>query len=356
MKRLFVVATMAIMAVGCQKTTVENEVLTPIGFSTDVAKQTRAIVTDGTYDVNVPFAVYSYGYQTNADGTKKDNTGSTPMTNVPISKQGDSWKATTGVYYWPNDASTRLDFYAYSPVMATADITHDVTKGFQTTYTQSDMYVDFMVATPVVGAYYDNQDGGDETVKGTVVPMAFNHQLTQIVFEVSAEIAGVTATIESITLNQIGSKATYEQNKKVEVEGENGTKTEVSAPWGTPSEKKDYTIFPTSLTNDEVQVNTVEEGKTIVKTTPVAMIPQTLGDMEFTIVYKLEGDGVATETVTKDIKLATNNLKVWGVNKKVTYKLGVGLNQITFAPTVNGWEEVAAGDADTDADDIISIL
>lgn len=353
MKRLFVVASMAIMVVGCQKTTIENEVLTPIGFSTDVAKQTRAIVDNGTYDVNVPFAVYSYGYQVDKDGKAVANTGSTPMENVVISKQGDSWKAKTGTYYWPNDASTRLDFYAYSPVMADDAITHDVTKGFQTTYTQSDMYVDFMVATPVVGAYYDNQDGGDETVKGTVVPMAFNHQLTQIVFEVSAAIDGVTATIESITLNQIGSKATYEQNKKVEVEGENGAKTEVAAPWGTADTPIDYTIFSSEVAAKE---NTVTEGQTSVITVPVAMIPQSLTGLKFTVVYSLEGDGVATETVTKKINLATTALTSWDVNKKVTYKLGVGLNQITFAPTVNSWVPDPAGDADDDDDDIISIL
>jgi hypothetical protein len=36
---------MAIMAAGCQKTEIQNEVQTPIGFSTEVGKQTKAIVT-----------------------------------------------------------------------------------------------------------------------------------------------------------------------------------------------------------------------------------------------------------------------------------------------------------------------
>ena len=44
MKRLIFIASLAMLAVGCQKTEIQNEVLTPIGFSTEVGKQTRAIV------------------------------------------------------------------------------------------------------------------------------------------------------------------------------------------------------------------------------------------------------------------------------------------------------------------------
>ena len=73
MKRLFIVASMAIMAVGCQKTTVENEVLTPIGFNTEVSKLTRATVAyEGT-----EFGVFSYANQNGALLNR-------PMENVKI--------------------------------------------------------------------------------------------------------------------------------------------------------------------------------------------------------------------------------------------------------------------------------
>ena len=47
MKRLFIIASLAILAVGCQKTEIQNEVQTPIGFSTETGKMTRAIVQNG---------------------------------------------------------------------------------------------------------------------------------------------------------------------------------------------------------------------------------------------------------------------------------------------------------------------
>ena len=66
MKRLLLIASVAIMAAGCQKTFVDNEVQTPIGFSTEVGKQTRAIAQgsgdgSGEYFETQPFAVYAYG-------------------------------------------------------------------------------------------------------------------------------------------------------------------------------------------------------------------------------------------------------------------------------------------------------
>ena len=84
MKRLIIVASLAILAVGCQKTFVQNEVQTPIGFSTEVGKQTRAIVN--TYDDAQPFGVFAYGYD---NGQPND----VPvMNNVEVAKNG-GWKA-----------------------------------------------------------------------------------------------------------------------------------------------------------------------------------------------------------------------------------------------------------------------
>ena len=351
MKRLFVVASMAIMAVGCQKTTVENEVLTAIGFNTEVAKQTRAIVNDGTYLTTQPFTVFAYGHQGNTitkvmNGVEIVYTAATPGTE----QNGDTpatpgtpakWAAKgTTKYYWPNDSETTMNFYAYSPYGL--ELTHTEAAGFTGTYIQEDMYTDFMVATPVLNANYEYQ-AGKSNAKASVVPVEFNHQLTQIVFNVTADIPGVTATIKSITLNEIGNTAVYTQS------AEN--------PWAAPTDTETYTILSDDTTTPvAAESASTALGATSVVTKAVAMIPQALTGKQFTIVYKLEGTGVATETVTKTINLATTNLTTWAVNKKVTYKLGVGLNEITFAPTVKGWEDVAAGDADEDTDDIISIL
>lgn len=342
MKRLFIVASMAIMVVGCQKTTIENEVLTPIGFSTDVAKQTRAIVaTDADYPTNQPFTVFAYGHQGSTITEVMKAPGVKIVYTAASEGVSEKWAADgTTKYYWPNDSETTMNFYAYSPYGL--ELTHTEAAGFTGTYTQENMYTDFMVATPVLNANYEYQ-AGKTNAKASVVPVEFNHQLTQIVFNVTADIPGVTATIKSITLNEIGNTAVYTQS------AEN--------PWAAPTDTETYTI----LSDDTTTPVAAESASTAISATSVvtkavAMIPQALTDKKFTIVYKLEGTGVATEIVTKTINLATTKLTTWAVNKKVTYKLGVGLNEITFAPSVNGWEDVNAGDSDTDDDDIISIL
>ena len=67
------------------------------------------------------------------------------------------------------------------------------------------------------------------------------------------------------------------------------------------------------------------------------------------IVYSISGTGVATETVTKHIPfypsatdLATQNMNIvnWGVNKRITYKVKIGLNEVTFEPSVADWDDI----------------
>ena len=231
MKRLLLIASVAILAAGCQKTFVDNEVQTPIGFSTEVGKQTRAIAQSsgtGSYLTSQPFVVYAYGHQAE---TNKTNT---IMDNVEIfydNNTDDKWRANDGfTYYWPNDPRTKINFYAYSPSQSTEEyakhqeltgtVSHNETAGFTLTgYVHSNMYVDFMVGRPVLEATFADQDGSKgSTANLTSVPVSFNHQMTQIVFNVKTNKAygadtpnntndDITFTVETITLNNINNKA-----------------------------------------------------------------------------------------------------------------------------------------------------
>lgn len=403
MKRLIFIASLAMLAVGCQKTEIQNEVLTPIGFSTEVGKQTRAIAdgqTAGGYLLDQPFAVYAYGWQ---DGDANDNP---VMNNVEIfvqkrtinSVEEDVWAATGDVkYYWPNDPSTTLNFYAYSPALVntpTAQKDHQklngtikhletapddgsATAGFSLTgYKHSNMYVDFMVATPVLKATFGHPDGSDTqlTYAGTAgtVPLTFNHEMTQILFNVTTDkvYPGVKFTITEISLNNIKNKGDYSHatltNSYVDTDAAftHGGWTNLDVEGSDP-----YVIFPADETNGAVITNTklTETGKTTIEaplvldytnipagqansankvevtTTGVTMIPQAItADVQsFTIKYSIEGTGVAEEDVEKTVQLyptATNATVVhWNVNKKITYKVMIGLNEILFEPSVTAW-------------------
>lgn len=401
MKRFMLfIAMVGFVATSCSKTIVKDEVETAISFSTESAKLTRAIVQNGqaqnsgNYFQDQPFGVFAYG----------SNDGATAfMDNVEISYTSPSWKATGNTkYYWPNDPETTINFYAYSPACSTDNATtplenhqmlnctgleHSETSLNVTGYTHNEdqMYVDFMVATPVKGATYVNPDGSinptdskpnvDDDTDG-VVPMVFNHKMTQILFNVTTnqEYPGVTFTIKSITLKNIRNKAGYVH-----------TYANASDTWNVDADSKtSYKIFPAdnndnigAYATNSVDNNNIEAEIPLeytvgdndlpsMTTTGVTMIPQTMAQCSteyvagqdkianetvgqmFEIVYSISGTGVATETVTKHIPFWPSDADIrkqgqdysvvhWGVNKRITYKVKIGLNEVTFEPSVADW-------------------
>lgn len=325
------------------------------------------------------------------------------MSNVEITKIDNDWKATGDTkYYWPNDPRTTIDFYAYSPANGTVNTTgtyanhqkiltgvvaHSEEEGLKlNNYVHNNAYVDFMVADPVRDATYTNQTVDS---KNGCVALSFGHKMTQVNFNVKiadeALYPNVDFTIHSITLNNILCGATYSYAN--ETDGEDNTKA-----WVTTDQKASYRIYPaTTLTNlgtDAEPVNNMNDAPALVNvdnnettevtvvletdnaavsskskpgrsfsTTPVTMIPQALtasvasddpasvvNGQSFTVVYTISGTGVATETVEKTFDfaaatMASGQTAAWDINKKITYTLTISLNEITFAPTVETWEE-----------------
>ena len=381
MKRLILLATMMVAVLAsCEKHEIRNEVLTEIGFESKVGKQTKAIAQNGAtgptsaYLTDQPFGVFGYGHQ--------DNNSNPIMKNTPIVFYNSEWKdgyTTNGnagiadtTYYWPNSPSTTINFYAYSPYVkynhddwkeaVTANlanhqkingvISHNESSGLTlTNYKHSNMYVDFMVATPVIGAKYNTI-----AVEGTV-PMTFNHQLTQLIFNVktSQEYNGITFTINSITLDNIHKQGTY-TNGNLNL---NSNSTFANGSWNTTliDNDKSYSVFPavkfdaTSATDGAPDIQTSESPKTVTNsealtTTPITVIPQTLSarTQSVTINYSISGTGVASENVSRTVFFngITNNAQnatplVWDVNKKITYNILIGLNEIKFDPVVANW-------------------
>lgn len=389
MKRLLIIASLAILAMSCEKTIVSNGVRTPIGFSTEVGKQTKVVVQnfgDGSYPTEQPFAVYAYGHQGNNTDPIMENIAIvyTPASSSNNVQTPEKWSADGSTkYYWPNDPRTTINFYAYSPATNTTNydgpaLTNDQKLHFVqnggVSYTDADgikllgykhknMYVDFMVADPVEGATYGDQDGSDNaTTTTTAVPVSFAHQMTQVNFTVKlvdqASYPNVDFTINSITLNAIYDQADYSY---------------IGRNWATANVKQTYTVFPAVITGDNAapiaeaesavvlhtddraatQEAPANPAKTSFNTTPVTMIPQAFvestkdnnGDItefghSFTINYNINGVGVADENVVKtfDLPVGTTTNYTWTPNKKITYVLTIGLNEILFEPTVQNWD------------------
>lgn len=394
MKRLLIIASLAILAMSCEKTIVSNGVRTPIGFSTEVGKQTRAVVQNATYPTDQPFAVYAYGHQVigNNDATTKIMDNVEVGYTAAVNNNPEKWSATGNTkYYWPNDPRTTINFYAYSPALVTpptATANHQKLNGTiahretadnsgpaglsLTGYTHSNMYVDFMVARPVKEATYQDQDGVSGQAQSlSAVPTSFNHQMTQVVFNVKTGEAysGITFTVTDITLNNIKDKANYshttltpsyaDQNVNQTTSFTQGVWSNQEVTTGANDAKGTFNIFPAEkyvsgqVENGAPGIDANEAAKvvtdqTVLATTPVTMIPQDLvtAVQSFTITYTISGTGVATETVVKTVDLYSANHTSWGVNQKVTYNVTIGLNEILFNPTVVGWEETSGVDID----------
>ncbi len=397
MKRFMLfIAMVGFVATSCSKTIVKDEVETAISFSTESSKLTRAIVQGDVYGDAQPFGVFAYAHQGNGSDKLMDT--------VQVAKTGNDWKSKVGKYYWPNDPTTSIDFYAYSPVInvnndvALADHQKMTVTNFAqadngsmsfSAYTHSNMYVDFMVATPVKGATYVNPDGSINPTNGEpnvdddndgVVPVVFKHQMSQIVFKVTTkEDYGddVHIAVQRIELHNILNTASYVQDYSDEY-----------GAWTTDNNTKyDYTqtpVFPASADNGaaatdvfnhtyssaqdaqpdgyEIDATTglTTKGVTMIPqnmnkaTTPVVLGKDDLANEEtgqmFKIVYSINGNGVASEVVTKHIPfyakevVDAGTIVNWVPNKKITYNVVIGLNEITFEPSVTAWEDTAGNE------------
>lgn len=401
MKRFMLfIAMVGFVATSCSKTIVKDEVETAISFSTESAKLTRAIVQGDVYYDAQPFGVVAYAHQGNVSDKLMDT--------VQVVKANEEWKSKVGKYYWPNDPTTSIDFYAYSPAinlenaslvpnqkMTVTDFEQEDNGAMSfTAYTHSNMYVDFMVATPVKGATYVNPDGDQQTAtaqgKEGVVPVVFNHQMSQILFKVTTDVdygSGIKFTLNSITLKNIKDKADF-NHSYVDDDPDPQDQYDDShvgiwsnQAFSDQNNKRVYPIFPATTNlgapNSEqvvegniVYVADVSTANNVFTTTGVTMIPQdmaqcntpyvagqdaiqneTEGQM-FEIVYSISGTGVADETVTKHIpfyphaddlanQTQAGSFVNWGPNKRITYVVKIGLNEVKFEPSVAAWEDTA---------------
>lgn len=370
MKRYFFIAAMAILAVGCQKTEIQNEVQTPIGFSTEVGKQTRAIVDGNLYPDGQnaqKFSVFAYGWQNSTpnDVPVMDDVEIAPATRTINDVEKTVWASNDGIsYYWPNDPNTKLNFYAYSPSIDSnapahktlnGNVTHresetSVTENEVTTtipagfvlsdYKHTNQYVDFMVATPVKQATYSSTDPQtltsiDEPL-GTV-PVVFNHQMTQVLFKVTTDkvYPGVIFTVEEITLKNIRYKGKYTHNTLTPDYVNTNSKFTHGA-WETETtELYEYDVFPADKSKGAIINNPLDDTQNLeadyplaysptdtevktLTTTGVTMIPQNM--VECGYAQKAGEDNLATENKTAQMFMIKYSIAGQGVAEETVTK------------------------------------
>lgn len=359
MKRSILLAAAAIAALaGCSKVEVKSvdEAPARISWNAVVSKaSTRAYdgaIQNTTYPKDETFGSFAYIHDGDFSVT---GTNKLYINNAEIKyvTSENLWHADIR-YYWPKNSdgtNYKLTFYSYSPydeLNTAAAVSCTADKGVK--IDNWDVFakstVDVMTTERLANQTYNTSNSSSLADKG--VPTAFKHKLTQIkdfIVKTKAEYPGLTFTVKSIKILSVNHKGTLAENV-----------------WTPTTDLENYTWY-----NDLTGV-TVDQNET--KITPnslpaslnnydvanpkkyfLLVLPQVFaaGRQKLQIVYNIN-NGTYNYDVTNSIDLKTihdsgtgDKNPDWVMNKKITYTITLGMNEIYWDPTVVEWKDESEG-------------
>lgn len=360
MKKVFLIAAAVVAFAACSK----NEVLPSSSINNEisfnVAPRTKALAA-GQIEFNKELTFQTYAYYL-PDGQTWASHTTDPQTyidNAKIEFVDSQWKNHDHKYYWPKQGT--LTFLSWTAVKedwtnggklvvnyGTNDATCAHDSGLKFSFDAvSDKNKDILVADIAAG-----KNANVSTYLATGVPTLFKHQLSYVVFKVRTDKDYTTAG-KKFELNYIkfgaslSKSATYQQ-----------IATErVVAGWTkkTTGEQEYYNGGANPAVINYVDLTA--EGATVPaltsNETQNLYLPQTFAENgnEVTIQYTItttEGSSTSKDVVTKTFSLnpsaGTPVFTKWEPGKKYTCTLTFSLDEITWDPAVQDWEDVTAAD------------
>lgn len=349
-KHIFYIAAACAALASCVKN--EVRVTAPdqeITFQTVSTKAGTAFKTDKHF--------FSYAYFLE-QGKKWDanHADAQPyIDNAEISYQngpnGNYWAA-GNTYYWPKQGS--LTFFAWTdytaaPSIAGADAkvscAHNTGIKIENYSVIENKDKDILVAEIAKDKKANETQASTAWEKG--VPTVFRHALAKVEFKVNKKTnyPNVEFRVKKITLTEVSTRGTftqYQSNPNPENWGWNG--------W---SQQEDLTVFTGDVEVTKTADAAPAEFDALNPGTGdyYIVLPQVLKDKtdpKLTIEYEIITSYIAgkpvTETVidTKDLKDIYKN--DWECNKKYVLGITLGLNEIYWDPSVEGWEDGAVTD------------
>ncbi len=353
-KYFFILATAAALA-ACAKnevTPVLSNENTEIAYN--VAPKTKALAANqenfAQGNVFVSWAYYLQGTTTTwVEEGGKNADAKAYIANSTISYQAGVWKNADATYYWPKGG--RLTFFAYS--LNRNNLDHSADSHFDCHPTtgitaqidlKQDPNTDFLVAEIA-----KDKSANENQYAFNGVPTLFKHKLTRVVFTVTAEnYQDKSFTLNSIQFNNLHAAASYGQYSTVDLTGAaNPTKDYLKPSTGTAY--MDNPIYTnTALQVVAGTVTTVPEANEVTK----IYIPQEFADetatitVNYTIKTTVHDNG--TDSTVEDNCTTTIPIKgkfaKWEMGKKYIFNLKFTLNEITWDPAVEKWEDVNSSD------------
>jgi hypothetical protein len=329
MKTLKYFTILAVLGLtACTQNEIDTPELNEVGFNAVVRKNTKAIITGGTFTEDLKFKVWGY-YTQEGDFSDVEATAAPNfMKGVEISyiENEDKWRNATNHYYWPNQG--KVGFYAFYPETTVPAF------AWNTGATIADYAISSN--TQETDLMYAYNVGPEQDA----LPMVFNHALSQIEFryQTNDTYADATVIINSITFKGVDLTADFNFNASTQ---------SVTAEWSNnEAQTSDYSYYAQT---SAAAVETAQGTPAATYGAPLLFIPQTAAtaDVVFTVSMLNTDDieytfNIALNPVTANNASATE----WLMGKKYIYTLNFKLDEINFAPSINDWVEVQVSTVD----------
>lgn len=360
MKKVFLIAAAVVALAACSK----NEVLPSSSINNEisfnVAPRTKALAAGQIeFNTNLTFQTYAYYLPDGQTWASHTATPQTYIDNAKIEFVDPQWKNATHTYYWPKQGKltflswtavkedwTRVDKLVVNYAPTDATCAHD--SGLKFSFDAvTDKNKDILVADIAA-----DKNANESVYLAEGVPTLFKHQLSYVVFKVRTDkdytTAGKKFELNSIKFGASLSKAaTYQQIATIGV----------AAGW-TETAKGEQVYYNGGTTPAVINyVDLTAAGATVPaltsNDTQNLYLPQTFAadGNEVTIQYTItttEGASTSTDVVTKTFSLnpstGTSVFTKWEPGKRYTCTLTFSLDEITWDPAVQDWENVSAAD------------
>ena len=345
-KHIFYIAAACVALASC----VKNEVRVNAPDK-EITFQTVSTKAGIAFDTNHKF--YSYAFFLEKDKTWDVNHANAKpyIDNALISYEpgtaaGKGFWAAGNTYYWPKQGS--LTFFAWTddtpaPSVGTGA---SVTCAHNTGIKITDYSVKENLNKDILVAEIAKDKKSNESATGTWengVLTVFRHALAKVEFKVNKKMAyeNVTFKVKKITLTKVSTRGTFTQGSPAENWGWNG--------WGL---QEDLTVFTGDVEVTKTADSTPAEFDALNPGTRdyFIVLPQVLRDktdptltIEYEIITSYTGTPV-TETVIDTKKLKDIYKNDWECNKKYVLGITLGLNEIYWDPSIEGWEDGAVTD------------
>lgn len=340
-KHIFYIAAACAALASCVKN--EVRVNAPDKEITFQTVSTKA----AAFNTNHKFYSYAYFLEKGKNWDAKHADAQAYIDNALIAYKstpnGIYWAAAKP-YYWPKQGS--LTFFAWTddtddPKVGTgAAVSCAPTTGIKiTNYSVKENKNKDILVADIAKDKTANESATGTWEKG--VPTVFRHALAKVEFNVNKKKAyeNVKFIVKSITLNNVSTKGTFTQGSPDETTG---------WKWSDWAETDNLTVF-SSTTGMEVtktaepapaKFNALDSGDYSI------VLPQTFNDTPtLTIVYDIITSYITghpvTETVTETKALKDIYKSDWACKKKYVLWITLGLNEIYWDPSVEGWEDGA---------------